>query len=97
MWTTSRKLHDGIDLERLRLGVCLYCRNAEAAGSGGGGCPAGGGTDSPILLGERYILLRARKSPVHHAFEHGNQRVGGKRVVYIGEALLPALGLQKRQ
>src|ERR1700730_10140654 len=76
----------------LRLGVCFRDRKAEAAGRrcSGGRSATSRSCGAQSGVSKRYvILLRARESAIHHAFEHRNQRISRQRVVNIGETLLP--------
>src|ERR1700674_4644630 len=59
-------------------------------------CARGRGHD-PALRSDGNVGMSTRKRAVDHSFKHGDERIGGKRVMNIGQALLPALRLQQRQ
>ena len=73
----------------------MHCRKTEPPACGC--CTAGGSTGAEGLTGRGCVRLSTGKGAVDHPFKHRDERVGGKRVMNVGEALLPALRLQQRQ
>jgi len=50
-----------------------------------------------IRLDHGSFVMSSRERAVDHPFEHRYQGIRGKRVVNVGQALLPALSVQKRE